>query len=68
MNPTATIVPTADSTLAQLAHQGAALHEVIVRHGMDACCGGALTVAQAAAAHRVPLEAFLQELRTAAGV
>lgn len=68
MNPTTTVVPTADSTLAHLAHQGPALHEVIIRHGMDACCGGSLTVAQAAAAHQVPLEAFLRELRAAAGV
>ncbi len=59
---------TADSRLADLAQRGPALLAVIGHHGMDACCGGALTVAQAAAAHRVPLEAFLQELRAAAGV
>ena len=59
---------TADSRLADLAQRGPALLAVIGRHGMDACCGGALTVAQAAAAHRVPLEELLQELRAAAGM
>lgn len=57
---------TAESRLADLAQRGPALLAVIGRHGMDACCGGALTVAQAAAAHRVPLEALLTELRRAA--
>ena len=59
---------TADSRLADLAQRGPALLAVIGRHGMDACCGGMLTVAQAAAAHRVPLEELLRELRGAAGM
>lgn len=57
-----------ETRLADLAQRGPALLAVIGRHGMDACCGGTLTVAQAAAAHRVPLEELLQELREAAGM
>lgn len=68
MNTTPSLAPTGDSKLVDLAHQNPALHEVLLRHGMDACCGGALTVTQAAAAHQVPLEPLLQELRDAAGV
>jgi iron-sulfur cluster repair protein YtfE (RIC family) len=68
VNTTTVLAPTGDSKLADLAHQSPALHAVLLRHGMDACCGGALTVTQAAAAHQVPLEQLLRELRTAAGV
>ena len=57
---------TAEARLHDLAQRGPALLAVLARHGMDACCGGALTVAQAAAAHRVPLEELLGELRAAA--
>lgn len=57
-----------ETRLADLAQRGPAFLAVIGRHGMDACCGGALTVAQAAAAHRVPLEDLLRELRAAAGM
>ena len=58
-------VPTADSRLADLAQRGPAFLAVISKHGMDACCGGALTVAQAAAAHKIPLERLLEEFRAA---
>ena len=58
-------IPSADSRLADLAQRGPAFLAVISKHGMDACCGGALTVAQAAAAHKVPLETLLQEFRAA---
>jgi iron-sulfur cluster repair protein YtfE (RIC family) len=68
VNTTPSLAPTGDSKLADLAHQNPALHEVLLRHGMDACCGGALTVTQAAAAHQVPLEPLLRELCDAAGV
>ncbi len=60
--------PSADARLADLAQRGPAFLAVISKHGMDACCGGALTVAQAAAAHKIPLETLLEELREAGRV
>ena len=65
--PTTTPI-TADSRLSDLAARHPAHLDVLTRHGMDACCGGALTLAQAAAAHREDLAALLAELREAEGV
>lgn len=36
---------------------------VFGRHGMDSCCGGGRQVAEVAAAHGVPLDELLGELR-----
>lgn len=54
----------------------AAVHErypatapVFAKHGMDLCCGGHLSLAHVADAHRVPLTTLLEELTAAiAGV
>jgi iron-sulfur cluster repair protein YtfE (RIC family) len=35
-------------------------------HGIDACCGGPLPVAEAAARHGIDLDALLTELRASA--
>lgn len=39
--------------------------EVFRRHGIDACCGGGLPVAEAARRHGVDLESLMTELSTA---
>ena len=38
---------------------------VFQAHGIDACCGGALPVAEAAARHAIPLPGLLKALREA---
>jgi regulator of cell morphogenesis and NO signaling len=37
-------------------------------YGIDACCGGALPVAEAAARHKIPLNALRSALESAIGV
>ncbi len=55
------------NTLAAIAERHPAAREVLVRHGMDLCCGGGKTLAFAAQAHGVDLDVLLGELHAVAG-
>ncbi len=60
------ISPTA--TLAAIAEQHPAARELFGRHGLDLCCGGGKTLAFAAPAHGIDLDALLEELQAAANL
>jgi len=63
MSQPVTITP--DATLNQLVAANPRLLPVLKRHGLDACCGGADSLRQVAARHRLDLEALLAALRAA---
>jgi uncharacterized protein (DUF2249 family) len=53
------------ATLAAIAERYPAAREVLGRHGLDLCCGGAKTLAFAASAHGLNLDGLLGELHGA---
>ncbi len=53
------------ATLAAIAERHPATREVFGRRGLDLCCGGAKTLAFAASAHGLNLDALLGELLNA---
>lgn len=55
----------ADMTVRELAGRHAAAREVFEKHGIDYCCGGAMSLAQAAVESRSDLAGLLEELRGA---
>lgn len=55
-----------DRTLGQLAASHAGASRVFHRHGLDFCCGGAVSLAEAAAANGLDVELLLDELRAEA--
>lgn len=57
---------TADLTVNQVAERVPATLAVFQRWGIDACCGGARTLATVAERHGLDLEALLAELNAAA--
>ena len=57
---------TADLTVNQVAERVPASLAVFQRWGIDACCGGAKTLATVAERHGFDLEALLGELNAAA--
>jgi iron-sulfur cluster repair protein YtfE (RIC family) len=54
-------------TLRELVAARPATRAVLVEYGMDACCGGDLTIERAAKAHGVDLEEMLGKLLKAEG-
>jgi regulator of cell morphogenesis and NO signaling len=60
MNQTIPVDP--DATLNQLVVANPAVLAVLHRHGLDTCCGGGLTLREAAARHSLDLEHLLAEL------
>ncbi len=60
---TAEIGPTL--TLRELVAVRPETRAVLTEHGMDACCGGDLTIEQAAKVHGVELGALLEKLKAA---
>jgi len=59
------IVP--DTTLAEIASREPATAAVFASHGLDLCCGGGKTLAFAAKAHGLDLDALLGELHGVVG-
>lgn len=55
------VVP--ETTLAEAAARGVGSLDVLNRHGMDSCCSGPKTLAFAARAHGLDLDALLAELQ-----
>lgn len=55
----------AELTLGELVLRHRAALAVLHRHGMDACCGGGLAVAEACQRHGVDLENLLKEVASA---
>lgn len=55
------------TTLNELIARRPEAHPVLAAHGMDTCCGGAKTLAEAADAHGVGLEVLLAELEAVVG-
>lgn len=55
-----------DSTLSEIAARVPETAAVFARHGLDLCCGGSKTLAVAAKAHRLDLDALLAELQAVA--
>ena len=55
------------TTLNELVTRQPAAHPVLAAHGMDTCCGGAKTLAEAAEAHGVSLDELMTELKAALG-
>lgn len=51
-------------TLNELVTRKPATQPALAAHGMDTCCGGAKTLAEAAEAHGVPLAELLAELES----
>lgn len=49
-------------TLNELVTRQPQTHAVLSGHGMDTCCGGAKTLAEAATAHGISLDELLKEL------
>ena len=54
-------------TLRELVAERPAARAVLVEYGMDACCGGDLTIERAATAHKVELGVLLEKLLRAEG-
>ena len=54
-------------TLRELVAARPATRAVLVEYGMDACCGGDLTIERAAKAHGVELGKLVRKLEAAAG-
>lgn len=50
-------------TLRELVETRPATRAILVEYGMDACCGGDLTIERAAQAHGVELEVLMEQLR-----
>lgn len=55
------VAPT--STLTEIVSRVPAAAAVLTRHGLDLCCGGGKTLAFAARAHGINLDALLEELQ-----
>lgn len=53
---------TAGLTVNEITLRSAAALAVFHRHGIDACCGGALPLGEVAAKHGLDLDALLEEL------
>lgn len=53
-------------TINEIIRRSPAADSVLRRHGFDSCCGGSLTLAEAAGRHGVDLGALLSALRTEA--
>ena len=56
----------ATTTVDEVVRIDASLNRVLSEHGVDTCCGGALTLAEAAEAHGVPLPDILVALNAPA--
>ena len=56
----------ANTPLNELVERLPATHPVLLAHGFDTCCGGALPLGEAARRHGVPLATLLEELQAAA--
>lgn len=59
--------PTLEMTVNEVIRRVPASVGVFSRHGIDACCGGGLTVKEAARRHGVEPEALLEEIREEGG-
>ncbi len=53
----------AGRTVEDVAREHPGTLEVLKAHGINHCCGGRLTLAEAAAAAGIPVEALLEALR-----
>lgn len=53
----------AETTLASLADANPDVMAVLRQHGFDLCCGGGLSLSQAAQAHNVELAPIVADLR-----
>ena len=56
---------TADMTVNEIITQHPETVAVFGKHGIDSCCGGALTLAEVARKHRIDFIALLAELELA---
>ena len=56
---------TGSTTVDEVVRTDATLNRVLSTHGVDTCCGGALTLAEAAEAHGIPLPEILAALHAA---
>jgi len=56
----------AEQTVSDIVHRHPGALEVMKRLGVNHCCGGHLTLSEAAAAVGVPLEALLEDLKALA--
>lgn len=52
----------ADRTLHEIVSRVPGARDVLLRHGLDLCCGGGLPLREAARLHALDLEALLGEL------
>lgn len=59
----APLVLESSMTLNELVTRRPETQPVLTGHGMDSCCGGAKTLAEAAQAHGISLTELLKELR-----
>lgn len=53
------------TTLNEIVERRPEALEVLGRHGLDTCCGGALPLAEAARRHGVDVAALVEELQAA---
>ncbi|NIP56846.1 MAG: hemerythrin [Gemmatimonadetes bacterium] len=58
---------TSEMTVNEVIHRVPASVGVFARHGIDACCGGSLTVKEAARRHGAEPEDLLAEIREKVG-
>lgn len=54
-----------ETTVEELVARWPAVEALLLRHGIDTCCGGTLALEEAARAHEVPVEQLTNEIRDA---
>ena len=61
---TRTSLAFAQQTLASIVEKHPETRPTFDKYGMDMCCGGGLTLSQAAEAHQIPLATLVDDLKT----
>lgn len=60
-------LPSLELTVKETLERWPETNPILLAYGLDTCCGGAHSIAKAAAAHGVDPDNLLAELRAAAG-